>query len=147
VKPIVDFELGIQPQGEGDCRSEVSRGDGRCSGVGSDFVTGAVKGAAANASPGYESGVTERPVFPPGIARSDLGSAAEFAGPNDESLAEQAAGVEVFQQGGCALVGRRHEAVLQAAEVIAVGVPEESPIVGPVDADEGDARFDEPPGE
>lgn len=88
VKPVVDFELGIQSQGEGDCRGQVGGGDGRGGGIGPDFVTGAVKDAAADASAGYECGVTERPVFPSRVARRDLGSAAEFPGPDDEGLAE-----------------------------------------------------------
>ena len=79
--------------------------------------------------------------------RVDEWPTAELTDPGDDRFVEHSTGFEVGQQGRQRAVGRRHQFVFQAIEVVAVRVPEVLAIIVPVDADERDAAFDQPPGE
>lgn len=71
----------------------------------------------------------------------DLGGAAEFAGHDDEGVVEEAAVVEVVEEGGHGAVHRGEEVVFQVGEGGFVGVP--GFVVAEVDLHEADAGFDE----
>ena len=126
--------------------------DGRAQVVGADRVAGRMGGPAigravdkspAHSRTGQYGRVTVRPVLTAAIGLVDPRRAAELANPDHERLVEQAAAVEVFQQGREALVGRRHQTILQMVEIFAVGVPEVLSVVVPVDRHQPDARFDQ----
>jgi hypothetical protein len=77
----------------------------------------------------------------------DARTAAELADPHNQRLVEKAALGQVLQQGRKNLIGGRHQAVLEAAEVVRVRIPEELPVLMPVDAYQADARLNQPPGQ
>ncbi len=75
-------------------------------GVPAEFVGRAVGHAAFDAAAGEPHGETEGMMFA-AIGAFGGGRAAEFAAPDDESIFEQAAGFQIFQQAGDGLVDGR----------------------------------------
>src|SRR5262249_4505853 len=94
-------------------------------GVHADLVGGAVHDSALDAAAGKEGGEAGVVVIAAGLAvlgRLRVGGAAEFAAPDHERVVEQAAALEVNQQGGGAAVGVGTKAAV-AVVVVLVGVP------------------------
>src|SRR5690606_21820903 len=119
----VDAERGVD--GGGDVPGGVTLGCG----IGAHAVGAAEHFAAADAGAGHDDRVGGGPVLAagggalgPGFQSDERGSA-EFAHTDDERVVEQAAVVEVFQQGGEAEVEAREQAVLQRLENVVVCVP------------------------
>ena len=77
-------------------------------GIGRRGIRGPVDEPALQAAAGHEQGVTLRPVVAAGVL-VDLRSAAELARPDDQRLVEQAARLEVLDQGRQGLFGGRQE--------------------------------------
>ena len=100
--------------------------------------------ATADAGPGENGRVTLRPMLAAAVGPDDPRRAAEFADPDDQRFVEQAASIQVVEQGGETLVGRGHQAVLELIEIVAVRIPEVLSVVVPVDRHQADARLDEP---
>ena len=121
--------------------------DGIAGGREAQRVAGPVDGASGDSSTGEKAAIAAGPVLAAGVAGGDLRFAAKFADPADECVAEHLPLFEIAEQGGQRLIGRRDQVILQAVEVVTVGVPKGLVIVVPVDADHRHAVFDETTGE
>lgn len=97
-------------EGVVDGGGEVLGGLGVAGGVAAVFVGGADDRAAGDAAAGEEDALDEAPVVASGELGAgdlgDLGGAAEFAGHDDEGVVEEAAVVEVVEEGGHGAVHR-----------------------------------------
>src|SRR5262249_6930000 len=125
---------------------EVVDVDGVAGDAPADVVGGAVDVAAADAAAGQPDGEGEGVVVAAGhvgVAAAVLAQrrAAELRQPQHQRRVEQAAPLQILEQGGDGLVG--HLAVVaQLGVEVAVVVPR-----GVVQADEADAALDQPPGQ
>ena len=72
------------------------------------LVTGAMYDASLNAPAGQGNGKAMSPVIATGIS-IELRSVAEFSDPDDQSFIQQSALLQIFQQGGKALIHRGHQ--------------------------------------
>src|SRR4051794_718496 len=120
----VDADLAV------DGRGEVGRGVTGGGGIGADLVRGAQDETGAGAAAGNQRGEDAAPVVAPGAGGvgdggllADARGAAELAGDDQEDVVGQAAGVEIFDQGGDAAVEGGEQGVLEGREVVAVRVP------------------------
>src|SRR5262249_45493877 len=115
-------------------------------GEGADLVGGAVDVTSLHPAAGHPEAVAEVPVVA-ACGGVDLRAAAELAHHHDERPAEQAAGVEVFDQARHGRIQLGKERILQADEVVAVRVPRGVGVGGPGDRDDAGAGLDQPAGE
>ena len=108
---VADLLRGVDADLAVDGRGEVGGGVTGGGGVGADLVGGAQDEAGAGAAAGDQRGEDAAPVVAPGAGGvgdggllADARGAAELAGDDQEDVVGQAAGVEVFDQGGDAAV-------------------------------------------
>ena len=115
------------------------------------IVGGSVCGAAADAAAGEPDGKAEGIMIPTVAALCER-SAAEFAGPDDESFVEQSAGLEILDESGDGLIhllGHFRVTGLENA-VLIPGIADLTGIGRALKAgqfDETNTPFDEAPGE
>ncbi len=110
------------------------------------FIRGAIGDSAANTAAGEEDGVAAD-MMVAAVGAGRVGSAAHFAGPEDEGFVEEAAGFQVGDEGGDGLVGDAGVFLVAFAE-FAVLVPGGVVAVGERagDLDEANAGLDEAAG-
>src|SRR5262245_30176529 len=119
-------------------------------------VRPAVDGTAGDAGAGHQGGVGVGPVVPASILPVHLWRPAEISHPDQQRLIQQAALVQVFDQGSKGSVRRRKQVVLEQRKVIAMRVPRVAnkaetlavrPVLSlgaPVNGDKAGARLNEP---
>ena len=127
---VADLLRGVDADLAVDGRGEVGGGVTGGGGIGADLVGGAQDEAGAGAATGDQRGEDAAPVVAPGAGGvgdggllADARGAAELAGDDQEDVVGQAAGVEVFDQGGDAAVEGGEQGVLEGREVVVVRVP------------------------
>ena len=138
--------LGVEAEPPVDRGGQVGGGDRVGGGVGAVAVAGAVDVAPLDAAAGEHGRVAVGPVVAAGVA-VDPGRPAELAERDDQGRVEQAAGVEVLDQGRQAPVGDRQQVVAVLVEDLEVGVPVLPLLAEVVDVDERDAGLDQPAGQ
>lgn len=151
-----DFGGGIDAEEMEHGGGEVIGSDEVFGGIGGVLIGGAEGESAFHPAAGEEDGVAVGPVIAADVS-VDARGAAEFAHPEDEGGVEQAAFVEIREQGGQGLIHEGQVPALDDGEhagvVETVGVPAAVLGVLPADAlvkvdgDEFDADLDEASGE